>query len=85
MPSTSLSPAVELGAGMGLAYIGSGGEVLSVVNLISVPTATNGFTTLQQSLAVPANVVQLRIVLTGFSATDLRTSGTVTFDNVRLE
>jgi hypothetical protein len=30
-------------------------------------------------------VAQLRIVLTGFSATDLRTSGTVTFDNVRLE
>ena len=71
--------------GVGLAYIGSAGQVLSVVNLISVPTATNGFTTLSQPLTVPANVAQLRIVLTGFSATDLRTSGIVTFDNIRLE
>jgi hypothetical protein len=70
---------------IGLAYLGSAGQVLSVANLISVPTATSGFTTLQQTLTVPANVAQVRIVLTGFSATDLRTSGTVTFDNVRLE
>jgi hypothetical protein len=70
---------------IGLAYLGSAGQVLGVVSLVSVPTATNGFTTLTQSLTVPANVTQLRIVLTGFAATDLRTSGTVTFDNVRLE
>jgi hypothetical protein len=70
---------------VGLAYLGSAGQVLSVINLIDVPLATDGFTTLQQSLTVPANVSQLRIVLTGFSPTDLRTSGTVTFDNVRLE
>jgi len=91
-PGESLTLSVDVASvglssapSIGLAYLGSAGQVLSVVNLISVPTATSGFTTLQQALTVPANVAQLRIVLTGFSATDLRTSGTVTFDNVRLE
>jgi hypothetical protein len=91
-PGETLTLSVDVAAvglssapSVGLAYLGSAGEVLSVVSLISVPTATSGFTNLSQSLTVPANVAQLRIVLTGFSATDLRTSGTVTFDNVRLE
>ena len=91
-PGESLMLSVDVAAvglssapSVGLAYLGSAGQVLGVVDLIGVPTATSGFTTLSQSLTVPANVAQLRIVLIGFSATDLRTSGTVTFDNVRLE
>lgn len=91
-PGESLTLSVDVASvglssapSVGLAYLGSAGQILSVVTLISVPTATSGFTTLHQALTVPANVAQLRIVLTGFAPTDLRTSGTVTFDNVRLE
>ena len=71
--------------GVGLTYLGSAGQILGTVRLASVPAVTGGITTLQQSFTVPANVSELRIVLTGFAATDLRTTGTVTFDNVRLE
>lgn len=49
------------------------------------PRAATGFATLQQAVAIPDGVSAVRIVLTGFAATDLRTAGTVTFDNVRLE
>jgi hypothetical protein len=70
---------------VGLVYLNALGQVLGTVSLAGVPKVTSGFTTLTQSVTVPANASQLRIVLTGFSATDLRTAGTVTFDNVRLE
>jgi hypothetical protein len=70
---------------VGLVYLGAAGEVLGAVSLISLPKVTNGLITVQQVLTVPANVTALRIVLTGFSATDIRTAGTATFDNVRLE
>jgi hypothetical protein len=68
----------------GLAYLGPAGELLSTVRLIDVPLSTNGFTTLEQLVTLPPGVAQVRVVLFGFSATDLRTSGTVTFDDVGL-
>lgn len=68
-----------------IVQLGTAGQVLGTVNLLAVPTATTGFTTLTRSVAIPANVTGIRLVLTGFSASDLRTTGTVTFDNVRLE
>ncbi len=91
-PGESLTLSVDVSSvdlssapSVGVVYLGSAGEVLSIVNLVSVPTATAGFTTLQQVLTVPQGVAALRIVLTGFSPTEIHTTGTVTFDDVRLE
>jgi len=72
------------GPTVSLVYLGSSGQVLQTVNVLTGPLTTSGFATLQQVVAIPAGVTSVRIVLTGFAATDLRTTGTVTFDNVRL-
>ena len=59
--------------------------MLNTVKVLTAPLTTSGaFTTLSQTLVVPANVTSLRLVLGGFSATDTRTAGTVSFDNVGL-
>ncbi|MCI0347358.1 MAG: hypothetical protein L0221_18245 [Chloroflexi bacterium] len=68
-----------------LAYLGSAGQLLQTVGVLTAPLTTNGFATLQQAITIPANVTSVRIVLAGFAVTDLRPAGTVTFDNVRLE
>jgi len=68
----------------GLAYLGAAGNVLSTVNLITAPLTTTGFAVLQQTVTIPAGVTQVRVKLTGFAPTDSRTSGMVTFDDVRL-
>ncbi len=69
-------------ASIGVAYLGAAGELLGSVQLISVPTLTGGFQVLEQQITVPAGVTGIRIVLSGFSPTDTRTAGTVTFDDV---
>jgi M6 family metalloprotease-like protein len=71
-------------ASIGVAYLGAAGELLEVVPLIDVPSLTGGFAVLEQALTVPEGVTSLRIVLSGFSPTDLRTAGLVTFDDVGL-
>lgn len=68
-----------------LAYLGATGQVLDTVGILGLPTSTSGFATLRQAITVPAGVTAIRVVLTGFAATDLATAGTVTFDNIRLE
>jgi hypothetical protein len=68
----------------GLAYLGAAGNVLSTVNLITAPLTTTGFAKLQQAVTIPAGVTQVRVRLVGFSPADLRTSGTVKFDEVGL-
>jgi hypothetical protein len=68
----------------GLAYLGAAGNVLSTVNLITAPLTTKGFAVVQQTVTIPAGVTQVRVKLTGFAPTDSRTSGMVTFDDVRL-
>jgi hypothetical protein len=70
--------------GAGLTYLGSAGQVLDTVRLIRVPLATDGLATLERSVTPPPGVVKVRVVLFGFAATDLRTAGTVTFDDVGL-
>jgi hypothetical protein len=70
--------------GVGLAYLGPAGELLNTVNLLNLPRLTDGFASLEQVVTIPSGVTEVRIVLYGFNATDLRTSGTVTFDNVVL-
>jgi hypothetical protein len=70
---------------VGVAYLGSAGQVLSTLSLLSLPKVTAGFATVERAITIPAGVTAVRIVLTGFSATDAATAGTVTFDNVRLE
>ena len=70
--------------GVGLAYLGAAGELLQTVRLIEVPLATQGFSTLEQSVTLPPGVAQVRVVLFGFAPTDTRTTGTVTFDDVGL-
>jgi hypothetical protein len=59
-------------------------HVLKTVTLLPSPLATAGFVTLEQLLTIPLGVTEVRIVLTGFAATDLATAGSVTFDNVGL-
>lgn len=75
---------VSSAPGIGLAYLGAAGEVLETVRLLEVPLVTDGFTTLQQTVTLPPGVSAVRIVLFGFAAGDLRTTGTVTFDDVGL-
>jgi len=69
---------------IGLAYLGPAGELLGKVTLLTAPLATSGFASLEKTFSVPAGVTSLRIVLTGFSATDTQTKGTVTFDDIGL-
>ena len=71
-------------ASAGLVYLGAAGQVLNSVTLLTAPLTTSGFTKLQQVVTVPAGVAQVRVKLVGFAPTDLRTSGTVRFDEVGL-
>ena len=70
--------------GVGLVYLGAAGELLQTVRLLEVPLATQGFSTLEQSVTLPPGVAQVRVILFGFAATDTLTRGTVTFDDVGL-
>jgi hypothetical protein len=69
-------------AGVGLVYVEAAGEVLKTVSVLSAPLTTNGFAQLERAVTIPAGVAQIRVVLTGFAATDVATSGAVTFDDV---
>jgi hypothetical protein len=75
---TSSAPSV------GLAYLGTAGQVLDTVKVLTAPLNTQGFVTLEDSVTIPAGVAEVRVVLSGFSATDTSTSGTVVFDDVGL-
>jgi PKD repeat protein len=75
---------VSSAPGIGLAYLGAAGELLQTVRLLDVPLVTDGFATLSKSVTLPPGVSQVRVVLFGFAATDTRTAGTVTFDDVGL-
>jgi immune inhibitor A len=70
--------------GVGLVYLGAAGEILQTARLLEVPLATQGFSTLEQAVTLPPGVTQVRVILLGFAATDTRTRGTVTFDDVGL-
>jgi hypothetical protein len=71
-------------ASAGLVYLGAAGQVIGAVTLITAPLTTSSFATLQQTVAIPVGVAQVRVKLTGFALTDTATAGTVTFDNVGL-
>jgi hypothetical protein len=75
---------VSSAASAGLVYLGAAGNVLQTVNLITAPLTTAGFAKLEQLVTIPAGVTQVRVKLVGFSPADLRTSGTVRFDEVGL-
>lgn len=68
----------------GLTYLGPAGELLQTVSLLTAPLTTVGFETLEQAVTIPAGVTQVQVVLTGFSAADTATAGTVTFDDIGL-
>ena len=74
----SSAPAVDL------VYLGPAGLVLDKVRTLAVPVSTGGFVTLERPISIPAGVAEVRVVLSGFAATDTKTSGTVTFDLVGL-
>jgi hypothetical protein len=69
---------------IGLAYLGPAGELLGKVTLLTAPLTTSGFAALEKTFSVPAGAASVRIVLAGFSPTDLGTAGTVTFDDIGL-
>jgi hypothetical protein len=90
-PGEALTLAVSISAAnassaatAGLVYLGAAGNVLSTVNLVTAPLTTAGFAKLEQAVTIPAGVAQVRVKLVGFSPADLRTSGTVKFDDVGL-
>ena len=80
LDTTSLSSP----ASAGLTYLNALGGVVGRVTLATAPLSTAGFATLEQVVTVPAGVAQVRVVLTGFAATDLATAGTTSFDDVGL-
>jgi hypothetical protein len=69
---------------VGLAYLGATGQVLDTVKVLTAPLTTDGFAAWEQTVTIPAGVAKVRVVLIGFSATDLHTAGTVIFDDVGL-
>jgi hypothetical protein len=69
---------------VGLAYLGPAGLVLDTAQVLTAPLSTDGFVTLEREVTIPDGVTEIRVVLTGFAATDTSTSGTVTFDDVGL-
>ena len=71
-------------ASAGVVFLGSLGQVLNTVNVLTAPLTTSGFQTLSSSLTVPLNVAKVQVVLRGFAPTDLARKGTVTFDDVGL-
>ena len=74
----SSAPAVNL------VYLGPAGLILDTVKTLTAPLSTDGFVTLERAVTIPAGVASVRVVLAGFSSTDTRTAGTVTFDQVGL-
>ena len=77
--SSSSSPATA-----GLVFLGALGTVLDTATVLTAPVGANGFQSLENAVTIPIGAVQARIVLRGFSPTDLATRGTVTFDDVGL-
>ncbi|HZI65759.1 MAG TPA: CARDB domain-containing protein, partial [Thermoanaerobaculia bacterium] len=71
-------------ASAGLVYLGAAGQVLNSVTLLTAPVTTSGFQALEKAVTIPAGVTEVRVKLVGFTPTDLRTSGTVRFDQVGL-
>ena len=68
----------------GLVYLGAAGQVLNSVTVLTAPLTTSGFAKLEQAVAIPAGVAQVRVKLVGFAPTDARTAGTIRFDSVGL-
>ena len=69
---------------LGLAYLGPAGQLVGRVTVLTAPLTSDGFAALEKSVTVPAGVASVRVVLVGFAGTDLRTAGTVTFDEIGL-
>jgi hypothetical protein len=67
-----------------LAYLNVLGQVIGTATVITAPLNTGGFTTLESAVVIPPGVVQVRVLLSGFSPLDQSTAGTVTFDDVGL-
>ena len=67
----------------GLAYFGPLGQALGSATLLTA-LGSPAFSTLEQTVTIPAGVAQVRVVLSGFAPTDLATAGTVAFDDVGL-
>jgi acetyl esterase/lipase len=72
------------GATVSLAYFDAAGHLLSTAPVLSVSLTTGGFVTLRQQVMAPLGAASVRVVLTGFAASDPATAGTVTFDGVGL-
>ena len=76
--------AVSSAPSVGLAYLSPLGKLLDTVRVLTAPLSTSGFTELSSLVTIPSGVAEVRVVLVGFAATDLRTAGTITFDDVGL-
>jgi hypothetical protein len=81
---SALASGASSPASAGLVYLGPLGNALDGASLITTPFTTAPFAQLERAVTIPAGVANVRVVLTGFSPTDLATRGTVTFDDVGL-
>lgn len=54
------------------------------MTVATAPLRTDAFAPLDEVVTVPAGVTEVRVVLAGFAAGDLATTGTVAFDDVGL-
>lgn len=52
------------------------------MTVLTAPLSTDGFELVESTVTVPAAVTQVSLVLAGFAATDLATSGSVTYDDL---
>lgn len=69
-----------------ITYLDALGNILNTVTgLTTNLTGSNPFQQVMSQVTIPAGVSQVRLILTGFSPTDLRTQGTIWIDDVRFE
>jgi hypothetical protein len=69
---------------VGIALLGPAGDLLGTLTVAALPRTTDGVVELDEIVTVPSGVAWVRIVLAGFSPTDVRTGGTVVFDDIGL-
>jgi hypothetical protein len=66
-------------------HIGPLGNILGMVNgLVTTLSGTTGAQQVTGQLNIPPGVTQIKLVLVGFSPTDLNTQGTIWFDDIWL-
>jgi hypothetical protein len=75
---------MPFGAGSGPGHGGSGRRAAQHPDDAQRAAYHRRISLLEGTVTIPAGVAQVRVVLSAFAPTDLRTAGTVTFDEIGL-